>query len=273
MTKPIALLCLATAAVVLLGTAALLAQRPGGASVTWSRPEIRAYVAKGYRQEVTVSFRSTSPLEDIALEVVPELRPFVSLEPGKFATVPANQDQTVIIAMVIPASAEIGTRDGTIHVRSGTATVAKPLAVSLTIDPIPLPPDPGEEGKRTLPGIDSDADGVRDDVQRYVLVNYLSDSAAAELLLRYARSSQLLLTSGDDAEQALRLIRELDRISSCWHFQFPDGDGRPLQALEAEILNTRPRLAADFAAARALDGRISVQTRADEGRASCLPLP
>ena len=33
-----------------------------------------------------------------------------------------------------------------------------------------IPPDPGRrEGNRTLLGVDSDNDGVRDDVQRYIL--------------------------------------------------------------------------------------------------------
>ena len=35
-----------------------------------------------------------------------------------------------------------------------------------------LPPDPGEAGRRTLAGIDSDRDGIRDDLQRYVALTY-----------------------------------------------------------------------------------------------------
>ena len=31
-----------------------------------------------------------------------------------------------------------------------------------------FPPDPGEEGKKTIQGIDSDRDGVRDDVQMWI---------------------------------------------------------------------------------------------------------
>ena len=31
-----------------------------------------------------------------------------------------------------------------------------------------FPPDPGETGKQTIQGIDSDHDGVRDDVQRWI---------------------------------------------------------------------------------------------------------
>jgi len=35
-----------------------------------------------------------------------------------------------------------------------------------------LPPDPGAAGKLTLSGIDSDNDGVRDDVQRWIVMTY-----------------------------------------------------------------------------------------------------
>ncbi|MDX8380534.1 MAG: hypothetical protein R8M14_00305 [Ghiorsea sp.] len=34
--------------------------------------------------------------------------------------------------------------------------------------PSGLPPDPGAAGRGTLAGIDSDNDGVRDDVQRWI---------------------------------------------------------------------------------------------------------
>jgi len=35
-----------------------------------------------------------------------------------------------------------------------------------------LPPDPGSAGRATLEGIDSDGDGVRDDIQRFIELNY-----------------------------------------------------------------------------------------------------
>jgi len=40
--------------------------------------------------------------------------------------------------------------------------------LAISTRPFTLPPDPGEAGKATLAGIDSDHDGVRDDVQREI---------------------------------------------------------------------------------------------------------
>ena len=61
--------------------------------------------------------------------------------------------------------AEIGVYDGTIHLTSSgksKKTYAKPMSVVLTVAPSGLPPDPGEVGKTTLEGIDSDGDGRGD---------------------------------------------------------------------------------------------------------------
>ncbi|MEN9224177.1 MAG: hypothetical protein Q6L60_02440 [Thermostichus sp. HHBFW_bins_43] len=53
-----------------------------------------------------------------------------------------------------------------------------------------LPPDPGEEGKRTLEGIDADGDGVRDDVQRWIYRRYPNEERKRKGMLRYAKALQ-----------------------------------------------------------------------------------
>ena len=57
------------------------------------------------------------------------------------------------------------------------------------IDVTGLPPDPGEEGKKTLQGIDSDNDGVRDDIQRYIALE-VEDEATQAILTDYSMSVQ-----------------------------------------------------------------------------------
>ena len=47
---------------------------------------------------------------------------------------------------------------------------AAPVFSSTTSDT--LPPDPGKAGKQTLMGVDSDGDGLRDDIQRYIYLTY-----------------------------------------------------------------------------------------------------
>lgn len=75
--------------------------------------------------------------------------------------------------------------------------------VSVTIDPFSLPPDPGEAGKQTLEGIDSDRDGVRDDVQRWISLNITTE--AVRLALRDAAAAlQLALVAITSNEEELR---------------------------------------------------------------------
>ena len=50
-----------------------------------------------------------------------------------------------------------------------------------------LPPDPGEEGKKTLFGIDADKDGLRDDVQRWIYFHYPEDPLIRNALIQYAK--------------------------------------------------------------------------------------
>ncbi len=54
-----------------------------------------------------------------------------------------------------------------------------------------LPPDPGEEGKATLLGVDSDLDGVRDDAQIGIGERYPHDEPARLALTQLSNSIQL----------------------------------------------------------------------------------
>jgi hypothetical protein len=58
--------------------------------------------------------------------------------------------------------------------------------VSITLDPFKLPPDPGDVGKQELAGIDSDHDGVRDDVQRYIAIQFLNSRRTRAAASQYA---------------------------------------------------------------------------------------
>ena len=54
-----------------------------------------------------------------------------------------------------------------------------------------LPPDPGAAGKTTLQGVDSDGDGVRDDVQRYIALTYPNSEKTRATLTQYTKSIQV----------------------------------------------------------------------------------
>ena len=70
-----------------------------------------------------------------------------------------------------------------------------------------LPPDPGVAGKATLAGIDSDNDGVRDDVQIAIYERHPSEPEKRAVLEQEASNFQKGLVAGKvgDANEALRV--------------------------------------------------------------------
>lgn len=110
-------------------------------------------------------------------------------------------------------------------------------------DEINLPPDPGIEGKETLLGIDSDNDGVRDDIQRYIHLTYPQEEKVRLALFQIAKNYQELLPNASIPEIAYKHFVKLTRSRVCLFFIKDDYraaiDIR--RALQAEILNTKER--------------------------------
>jgi len=78
-----------------------------------------------------------------------------------------------------------------------------------TINGIPVPPEPDKTlNQSTLAGIDSNNNGVRDDIERMVARNFGTDATAYQQAFAHARTQQLAITvPSDEASQ-----RHLDGI-------------------------------------------------------------
>ncbi len=112
---------------------------------------------------------------------------------------------------------------------------------------IDLPPDPGEAGKATLLGIDSDNDGVRDDIQRYIALTYPASAKTRAALRQYAKATNDALEESDDKRKSINNSYKMDRSQECLYFIFreKEGSARPAykirRKLDARILNTAER--------------------------------
>jgi hypothetical protein len=104
-----------------------------------------------------------------------------------------------------------------------------------------LPPDPGDAGTLTIQGIDSDGDGVRDDIQRYIALTYPTSAKTRAALTQFAKGMQAtLLTAGSKANALAATEQEGNAQYCLWHLYGLDGN--PLwQKLRAQYLNTRDR--------------------------------
>ncbi len=81
-----------------------------------------------------------------------------------------------------------------------------------------LPPDPGEAGKATYDGIDADKDGTRDDVQRWIAINYGHSPIAVKRLTIAAEQYLRAVHYGDELgpeETYKRFATESMRQSAC----------------------------------------------------------
>jgi ABC-type Fe3+-citrate transport system substrate-binding protein len=82
------------------------------------------------------------------------------------------------------------------------------------INGISVPFDPGENGKITLEGIDSDNDGIRDDVQRMIAQEYGNDKEKYNQVIIQAKTINKLFGDKTNMESEINVFKELARCST-----------------------------------------------------------
>ena len=132
-----------------------------------------------------------------------------------------------------------------------------------------LPPDPGKAGKVTLLGIDTDGDGVRDDIQRYIYFTYPDDKKLRLGLTYYAIEFQGVLKDANDREAAYDHANKMARHGECLFYLKDEESFDIIDALLAEILNTRERSMAYITYSDNLGGRIISGAPLKEWKDSC----
>ncbi len=224
--------------------------------VTWTPTEVTATVIHEEPQQTTVSFSSSEDLGLVVLRVVPELEPYVSVSPDTAFEVLTNQDYTVTLSFDLVGYDVLGLLAGTLQVWAvdENSHFSKPLPVRLDLLPFELPADPGDIGKDTLQGVDSDSDGVRDDVQRFIAFRHPTDPEARSALRQYAKVMQANLLRTGNSEDARAGVPHIHRAHDCLYYTFGEWENgiqvefeSPNQerlATKAELLNTRERIEA-----------------------------
>jgi hypothetical protein len=108
-----------------------------------------------------------------------------------------------------------------------------------------LPPDPGEAGKLTIEGIDSDNDGVRDDVQRFIAENWGHSERAVKTLTLNAKTIQTAVIIGDSVtrEEARVKVKPMLDAGSCYILALDESvwNTSALDKVAAAVLNTPER--------------------------------
>ena len=100
--------------------------------ITWSTTSINVILSPGESTSSDLTFTSSQKLTNVALTVVPQIAPFVNVQPSSISSLAANQAQSVHLAIAIAAATAFGTYDGTIQLKSGTTTF--PQTVKITVN-------------------------------------------------------------------------------------------------------------------------------------------
>lgn len=147
---------------------------------------------------------------------------------------------------------------------------AEALPVELTFSPIPMPADPGEAGKADLLGVDADENGVRDDIDRFIVFSHPESEKVREGLKQSARYLNAYLRDSEDKAKTRENGGVLsDRATDCLIYIFNDDLDAAFKAEDeviARFLDTKERSRAYARADQQMGGYVS-----DTGLASEWP--
>ncbi len=117
-----------------------------------------------------------------------------------------------------------------------------------------LPPDPGAAGKLTLAGIDSDGDGVRDDVQRWIALTYPNSQKTRAALTQGTKTMQKFLLEAANAKKSYVNAVQMAKDYECLSYVNMDASYAISREHQAIFLDTNVRSRAWFQADHHLSG-------------------
>lgn len=265
--------------VLLTSVVALIFSMPLRAApvIQWSPEKLTIEQMQSTQSSHVMTLKFSTNIQSGAVYVVPELQKWVTVSPALLGDDQQGQNHELVIAVNVPRNEVVGVYEGTLQIRQSVGhpqkVIDKPLPIKLTITPFvgrPLPPDPGAAGKQTLLGIDSDNDGVRDDVQRYINLTYPDEPKVQAALLQFANEYQGLLAQAGDREAGYQHAVKYARTTDCLgYIKGEEGPTKIAPALHAVILNTRQRSLAYIAFSDSLAGQVIAGLPKKEWKNGC----
>lgn len=129
---PRTIIALFVATLLLAVTASAQIGRP---AVTWNPDLVTKQIGDGSIAAPTVvRFTVSETVHDASIFVVPALRGHVAVEPSIFGTLQPNTEYSFTVSYSLPPGAIEELLEGTIHLRSRSRTIAKPLKVEVNVE-------------------------------------------------------------------------------------------------------------------------------------------
>jgi len=141
-----------------------------------------------------------------------------------------------------------------------------------------LPPEPDAKvNNATLLGVDSNDNGVRDDVERYIIQTYKDEKIAIEIGFQVARAYNAVIEDPSNAEEVAKIM---DASFDCESYFRNDADefGDPIilkdrimtsKQFKSIQLNTEARIRAYLEYNRNMSGSVYTATHADKEKEKC----
>ncbi len=247
-----------------------------GPTVSFAPASITMSANPGSKQDIPVVITAGSAMSNVTVNVPTALKSVLSVAPASLGSLTSGQAVTVSIKVAPGASEALHTLSGAITVRAGFAATSKTLPVSLalvapeSINGIAVPPEPPKElNDLTLAGFDLNANGVRDDVERYISSTYLSSQKRVAVLFELGQANQesLLAAKAGDRSLAIGATRRTDAAVACLNYVDPANAASIENRLAAIERNTKQRWIA-IAQLQKLLGGVGLSIPADK-KAMC----
>ena len=119
-----------------------------------------------------------------------------------------------------------------------------------------LPPDPGPEGDETIEGVDVNENGVRDDIERWIGLNYRSSEKTRMALTQayYPLQNFMIHARENDRDAVYNDMTVMQRAGECLDYIRPDDAHKLIEELKARVVNTSDRSYAYIDSSRILGG-------------------
>ena len=116
-----------------------------------------------------------------------------------------------------------------------------------------MPAEPGANGDATIAGVDSDGDGIRDDVERRISANYPDNPSARAYSYMIAKRLQTIIVNSANKNTYIQAISELSFAENCLNVILPTQVNKASRLVLPWVMNTYQRSIA-YINARALIG-------------------
>jgi hypothetical protein len=119
-----------------------------------------------------------------------------------------------------------------------------------------LPPDPGPAGDETIEGVDVNENGVRDDIERWIGLNFRNSEKTRMALTQvyYPLQNFMIHARENDRDAVYNDMDALQRAGECLDYIRPDDAYKLIEELKARVVNTSDRAYAYLDSSRILGG-------------------